>query len=288
MSKEPGARMFPKFVGPRNLKELSQRMGEDAIIVKREDCFDLPPREDIVRYVELKGSKSAYEQMARDMVALLEDGDVSEASIRLVQQLRLTQITSGFVTTDEGKIKRVGFEKADELQSILEDQFEKDQKVVVAARWKPDLNLIEGMAREIGFKVWSIRGGVKRADSDAAILAFRDTTEPSVMVIQPAAASMGIDLSTASTMVWYSHTNSWVDFTQACDRIALSRSSTTFIHLVARTSVDELLMDVLATDGDVAKAVMRKPRELLTGHHLELDGSGRIEVKHSSQDLSQD
>ena len=287
MSKEPGARMFPKFVGPRNLKELTARMGEDAIIVKREDCFDLPPREDIVRYVDLKGSKSAYEQMARDMVALLEDGDVSEASIRLVQQLRLTQITSGFVTTDEGKIKRVGFEKADELQAILEDQFEKDQKVVVAARWKPDLDLIESMAREQGFKVWSIRGGVKRSDSDAAILSFRDTTEPAVMVIQPAAASMGIDLSTASTMVWYSHTNSWVDFTQACDRIALSRSSTTFIHLLARQSVDEVLMDVLANDGDVAKAIMKRPRELLTGHHLDLDNSGRIAVK-SAQDMSQD
>lgn len=284
-SKEPGARMFPKFVGPRNLTELRSRMAKDAIIVKREDCFDLPPREDIVQYVDLKGSKSAYEQMARDMVALLEGGDVSEASIRLVQQLRLTQITSGFVTTDEGKIKRVGFEKSDALQEILEDQFEKEQKIVVAARWKPDLNLIEEMARLIGFKVWSIRGGVKRSESDAAILAFRDTDEPAIMVIQPAAASMGIDLSTASTMVWYSHTNSWVDFTQACDRIALSRSSTTFIHLVARHSVDEILMDVLANDGDVAKAIMKKPKELISGHRLDLDSSGRIDVK-SSQDHS--
>lgn len=285
VSKEPGARAFPKFVGPRNLKELTRRMGEDAIIVKREDCFDLPPREDIVEYVELKGSKSAYQQMAARMVAILEDGDVSEASIRLVQQLRLTQITSGFVTTDEGKIKRVGFEKSDKLQEILEDQFEKDQKVVIAARWKPDLDLIEEMGREIGFKVWSIRGGVKRSDSDAAILSFRDTEEPAIMVIQPAAASMGIDLSTASTMVWYSHTNSWVDFTQACDRIALSRASTTFIHLIARESVDEVLMDVLANDGDLAKAVMTKPQELLTGHTLNLDASGRIEVNHQPRKL---
>lgn len=283
-SKDPDARMFPKFVGPRNLDELKQRMGEDAIIVRREDCFDLPPREDIVEFVDLKGSKSAYQQMARDMVAILEDGDVSEASIRLVQQLRLTQITSGFVTTDEGEIKRVGFEKSDKLQEILEDQYDKEQKVVVAARWKPDLDLIEEMGRELGFKVWSIRGGVKRADSDAAILKFRDCDEPALMVIQPAAASMGIDLSTASTMVWYSHTNSWVDFTQACDRIALSRTSTTFIHILAKQSVDEILMDVLATDGDVAKAVMKRPRELLTGHSLDLDSSGRIQV---SQDKSQ-
>lgn len=279
VSAEPGARTFPKYIGPRNMKELQSRMGQDAVVVLREDCFDLPPREDIVRFVDLKGSKSAYEQMAARMIALLEDGDVAEATIKLVQTLRLSQITSGFVTTDEGEIKRVGFEKHDALHEILEDMYEKEQKVVVAARWKPDLDLIEAMGREFGFKTFAIRGKVKRADSDKAILDFRDYDGPGLMVIQPQAASMGIDLSTASTMVWYSHVNSWVDFTQACDRIALSRSSTTFIHLVARNSVDEIIMDTLANDTDVAKELMQHPERLLKGKRLDLDASGRIRVK---------
>jgi SNF2 family DNA or RNA helicase len=279
VSNQPGARTFPKYVGPKNMKELQQRMGEDAIVVLREDCFDLPPREDIVVSVDLKGSKSAYEQMAAQMIALLEDGDEASASIRLVQTLRLSQITSGFVTTDEGEIKRVGFEKHDALHEIMEDLYEKDQKIVVAARWKPDLDLIQAMGVELGFKTFAIRGKVKRADSDKAILDFRDYDGAALMVIQPAAASMGIDLSTASTMVWYSHVNSWVDFTQACDRIALSRSSTTFIHLVARNSVDEIIMSTLANDTDVAKELMLHPERLLQGKNLNLDASGRISVK---------
>jgi SNF2 family DNA or RNA helicase len=275
----PRPRSFPKFVGPRNLKELRTRMAQDAVIVRREDCFDLPPREDIVIPVELKGSLKTYKQMAEDMIAILEDGDVTEAQIKLVQQLRLTQITSGFVPNEFGEIKRIGFEKSDVLNDLLEDLFDKDQKVVVAARWKPDLDLIEEMGRHLGFEVYSIRGKVKRADSDANIIKFRDTPNAALMVIQPAAASMGIDLSQASTMVWYSHTNSWVDFTQACDRIALSRTSTTFYHLVATNSVDEILMDTLANDGDVAKEIMKKPRTLLTGKKLNTDGDGHIKVK---------
>lgn len=279
VSNEPGARTFPKYIGPRNMKELQDRMGQDAVVVLRQDCFDLPPREDIVRFVDLKGSKDAYEQMAARMIALLEDGDEASASIKLVQTLRLSQITSGFVTTDEGEIKRVGFEKHDALHEILEDMYEKEQKIVVAARWKPDLDLIQAMGNEFGFKTFAIRGKVKRADSDKAILDFRDYEGPALMVIQPQAASMGIDLSTASTMVWYSHVNSWVDFTQACDRIALSRLSTTFIHLVARNSVDEIIMDTLANDTDVAKELMLHPERLLKGKHLDLDASGRITVK---------
>lgn len=281
-----GERMFPKYVGPRNLKQLRRLMAEDAIIVRREDCFDLPPREDIVIPIKLKASRSAYDQMAKEMIAILEDGEMAEASIRLVQQLRLTQITSGFIKTDAGDIKRLGFEKADKLTELLDDLYEKDQKVVVAARWVPDLNLIEDTARDMGFRVFSIRGGVKRHESDQAILDFKACEDPAVMVIQPAAASMGIDLSTASTMIWYSTTTSWVDWTQACDRIALSRNSTTFYHLVAENSADEVLMDNLANDTDVAASIMKKPKELLVGHHLDLSPDGHIKVK-SSRDRSQ-
>lgn len=276
---DPHSRTFPKYIGPKNMNELQSRMGEDAVIVLREDCFDLPPREDIVVPVKLKGSKSAYVQMAKEMIALLEDGDMAEASIKLVQTLRLSQITSGFVTTEDGEQKRIGFEKHDALHEILEDMLEKEQKIVVAARWKADLDLIEAMGHELGFRTFSIRGNVKRADSDKAILDFRDTKDAALMVIQPQAASMGIDLSTASTMVWYSHVQSWVDFTQACDRIALSRTSTTFYHLIVEDSIDEILMDTLANDGNVAKELMEHPERLLGGTQLAKDATGRIKVK---------
>lgn len=269
-------REFPKYLGPANVKELQYRMAKDAVIVRREDCFDLPPREDIVIPVKLKASRKHYEEMAQDMITMLEDGREAEATIKLVQQLRLTQITSGFVTTDEGEVVRVGFEKSDALKELLDDMFEKDQKVVVAARWKADLDLIAELGEHIGFKVWSIRGGVKRTDSDKAILDFRDFDGPGMMVIQPQAASMGIDLSTASTMIWYSATPSWVDFSQSCDRIALSRTSTTFYHLLATQSVDEILMETLRGDGDVARAIMTRPTELLTGHHLKMSADGKL------------
>ena len=280
---DKSGRTYPRFLGAKNLPELKKRINKDGIIVRREDCFDLPPREDIVRYVELKGSKKAYDEMAEEMIALLEDGDIAEAQIKLVQALRLQQITSGFVTTETGETKRLGFEKSDALEDLLVDLFEKDQKVVVAAKFKPDMDLIEELGKRLGFQVWSIRGKVKRADSDAAIVSFRKTDKPAIMVIHPAAASLGIDLSTASTMIWYSHTSSWVDFTQACDRIALSRNSTTFYHLVVKYSVDEAVLSTLAADGDLAKEIMKKPSEMIKGSSLNVDSQSRIKVVSSKR-----
>lgn len=268
---------YKQFIGPRNMPELVRRMREDAVIVQREDCFDLPAREDIVIPVKLTKSRPAYDKMAEEMVVELENGEYAEASIPLVKTLRLGQITSGFVTSaDSGERVRLGFEKAKVLEGLLEDLFEKDQKVIVAARWVDDLDLIEATGDALKVPVWSIRGKVKRTDSDRAIHEFRDHEGAGLMVLQPSAASLGIDLSTASTMVWYSHTPSWVDFTQCCDRIALSRHSTTFYHLVAEHSVDEVLINTLATDGDVAKAIMAEPGKLVDGQPLDLDDYSRL------------
>jgi SNF2 family DNA or RNA helicase len=267
---------WEQFLRPRNLAELQRRMRADAFMIRRDQCFDLPPREDLVEYVDLGPSKQVYHQMAEEMIAELEDGSTAEAGLKITQALRLGQITSGFVTDDEGHQKRIGFEKFNRLVEILDDLLEKELKVVVAARWRADLDLVEDYCREGKIPHYSVRGKIKRAEGDRAIQEFEKAEGAAVMCVQPAAAALGIDLSTASHMVWYSHTPSWVDFTQCCDRIALSRKSTTFIHLVARHSVDEIVLDTLAGDGDIHRAIMNHPDELIKGRTLDLDDQARL------------
>lgn len=270
---------FKKYKGPKNQDELVQLMREDAVVVRRSECFDLPPREDVVRFVQLSSkTKKVYDEMAKELIAELETGTVAEAQIMLVRNMRLAQLTSGFVTDENGDNVRIGHEKSDALSEILSEAFENEEHMVVAARWVDDLDLIEKLGRSIGFKTYSIRGSVSRKQSDSNIRAFRAAKEPSLMVLQPSAAALGIDLSTAPTMVWYSHTNSWVDFSQTCDRVALSPSPTTFIHLVVENSVDESTLETLRVDGDQAARIMSNPRQALTGHSLEVDEHSRIKM----------
>ena len=134
---------------------------------------------------------------------------------------------------------------------------------MIAARFKADLNAIAELCDDLGLPCWQLRGGVKRADSDRFIREFRKHDDAAVFLMQPSAGSLGIDLSTSAKMIWYSLTPSFVDFTQACDRIALSRNSTTFVYLLAKDTVDEVLYDALKADGDVAKAITSSPEKLL-------------------------
>jgi SNF2 family DNA or RNA helicase len=249
-----------------NITAVQRLIHRDAFAVKREDCFDLPPRETQIIKVPLQKSAAVYDKLAAEMVAELihrKEEHTVEASIPLVLGLRLAQITSGFAKTDEGRLLRVGSEKLDALRELLEDYAEKDQKVVVAARFKPDLNAISRLACSLDLPVFELRGGMKNEHTTRNIRDFRRLDGCGVFVMQPQAGSLGIDLSTAPNMVWYSLTRSWTDFTQSNDRIALSRHSTTFTYLLGEGTVDEEMYLVLQLDGDIGKRILDKPERAL-------------------------
>lgn len=277
---------YPQFLRSRNVGELKERIHADAYAVKRSDCFDLPPREDVITKVPLAASARTYDELAENMVAEIEEllemraeaGIVTqtskkrelvkkihtvEAAIRLTLTLRLCQITGGCATTDEGKVIRIGSEKITVLRDRLDDLFECEEKVVVAARFKPDLAAAERLGAEFDVPTFRLSGGVSRDDGTRFIREFGAIDGAALFVVQPSAGSLGIDLSAASRMVWYSLTPSWTDFTQCCDRIALSRRSTTFEYLLADGTVDEVMYQTLKEDGEIHEKIIQRPALLL-------------------------
>lgn len=256
-----------------NQKELHRKLHQDAFAITREECFDLPPRTHQIVPVDLEESGPIYDQMAEDMVARIHTGEITEASIKLVQGLKLRQITSGIVrleATEEhpkGKLVRTGQEKLNALKEILSDLFEADEKVVIGAHFVGDINSIRKLCEDLGVDAFVLRGGVPRRQRDADIENFRKHEGPACFIAQPQAASLGIDLRTASILIWFSLTPSYVDFTQFNDRIALSERATTYMYLLARDTIDEIMYKTLQEDGDVVKEIMASPESLLRGHH---------------------
>ena len=269
---------FPQWLRERKdgMADLQRGIHKDGMVVRREDCFDLPERlpDRIVKVRMSPRTRNAYEDMAETMIAEIEEGLVAEAAIPLVVTLRLQQITSGFVGIQpEGvdhrgrplpvKNHRIGTDKLEALREILmEEVMEREEKIVVAAKYKMDLDAITKLCADLGITMWSIRGGMHRTETDDAIRKFKRHDDMGVMLIQPDAASLGIDLSTANHMVWYSLTQSWVNWTQSCDRIALSNTATTFTYLQIPGTVDEWLYDSLLHDTNVSRMILTHPEKL--------------------------
>jgi SNF2 family DNA or RNA helicase len=270
---------YERWVGNREheVEKLRGKIHLDSFAVTREECFDLPKASHQVYPVQMSSDTAqAYDDMAEQMVAKIKTGEIAAASIPLVVNLRLAQITSGIVKTEptpdhpNGRLVRIGTEKMDAIESILSDLFEADEKVVIAARFSADIAAIAQVCTKLKVDNWTIQGRRKGPDQDrktkdANIKKFRAHDGPAAMIIHPQAAGMGIDLSTASTMVWYSLTNSWVDYTQACDRIALNPHSVSYIYLLASPN-DQIMYEGLQEDGDFVKTVQASPDKLLRNY----------------------
>jgi len=263
---------FSQFIGVKNEPKLRKKLHKEAFAVARDECFDLPANfpPKIIK-VPLEETAKIYDDMAEEMVARIESGEYTEASIKLVQNLRFAQITSGLAKTSptlehpEGRWVRVGKEKLRYLDDLMQDWMEQDEKVVICARFRADIasiaKMIEGYSSKP--KVFLLQGGMKPAERQAAIKGFRECDTAAAFIMNPQAGSLGIDLRTASTMVWYSLVNSFVDYSQSLDRIALSGKANRFYYLLGEGTYDELMFEALQTDGDIVKMIQASPHRLL-------------------------
>lgn len=261
---------YKQWIKNRNMTHLRALLHREAFAITRDECFDLPPRREQIIPVELTGHNAElYDQMAEEMIAKIKTGEITEASIKLVQSLRLGQLTSGIAKTTptdehpEARLLRVGKDKLVVLENLLADLFEADEKVVIGARWRADISAAVALAKKLKAPAYEIHGGIPaRERQDHQIKPFNRTDGKALMVIQPQAGGLGIDLSAASIFIWFSLTNSWVDYRQSEDRIALANKSTMFMYLIAKGTIDELMYDTLQEDGDLAKAVTASPDRL--------------------------
>jgi SNF2 family DNA or RNA helicase len=101
-----------------------------------------------------------------------------------------------------------------------------------------------------------ISGEVK--DRQSQVTAFQADADVKVMVGQIQTIGLGLTLTAASTMVFYSENYSMSDFEQTKARIHRNGQAEpcTFLFLAAKGTVDEQVLKALRDKADLAKALV--------------------------------
>ena len=237
--------------------ELMQRVHSIAYRVTKAECLDLPETTDEVRHVDLEPTaRRVYRNLVNDSWTALEKGQVTAANI-LTRLLRLMQLTGGYLTDDEGgKPQQLSSAKLDALEEILESAREEGAKLVVIARFVPEIEAICGLLARMHIGYALIKGGTHHRDDEVA--RFQNDPACTVFVGQIATAGLGITLTAASTMVFYSLDFSMANYEQAKARIHRvgQHSPCTYIHLLARNTVDDKVLRALRDKADLAKSLI--------------------------------
>lgn len=237
--------------------ELTEKLHSISYRATKAECLDLPETTDVIRQIELEpAALRIYRGLVKESYAELAGGEVTATNI-LTRLLRLSQLTGGFLGNDEtAAVEQVSAAKLSALEDILDGAMAEGKKLVIIARFIPEIRAICKLLEKRGLGYSCITGEVKNRDEQVA----RFQKEPEVMAFvgQIATAGLGITLTAASTMVFYSLDYSMSNFEQTKARIHRvgQRMPCTYLYLVARGTVDEKVLAALESKADLARTLV--------------------------------
>ncbi len=237
--------------------ELTRGILSIAFRATKAECLELPETTEIVQRVELEPQAwKLYQQLVRDSYTRIKEGEITAANV-LTRLLRLSQLTGGFLRGDEtDRVERVSSAKLDALSDIIDSAVQEAGKLVIIARFLPEIDAITAMLerKSIGYSL--ITGAVK--DRDEQVQRFQSESVVTVFVGQIATAGLGITLTAADKMVFYSLDYSMSNFEQTKARIHRvgQRNPCTYIYLIAENTVDAKVLKALRDKADLARTLI--------------------------------
>lgn len=237
-------------------EDFLQKMHSIAFRVTKDECLDLPEIIEEVREIELEPkAMKMYQEIEKESYTELQNSEVSAVNV-LTKLLRLSQLTGAHLTDDDGDCNAVSTAKLAALEDFVDSMMAENKKLVIMARFVPEMNDIQEMLEKKGIGYAAVRGGVK--DRAEEIRRFQEDSDCMVFIGQIAAAGLGITLTAASTMVFYSMDYSMSNFEQAKARIhrVSQKNDCLYIYLIAKGTVDRKVLKSLRNKVDLAKLLV--------------------------------
>lgn len=238
-------RGYPQILGYRDIEVLQAKIDLISYRVIKSQCLDLPPKvyQTITFDLDLK-ERRAYDQMAKQMITEIGDMPIPAANAA-VKLNKLSQITGGTILDPNGTLHPIGESKLKVLGELLEGL--EHEKVIIFALYKADQARIVDYLEKSGRKVLSINSNQTEEEAEHAKKTFQSSPEPYAIVISIKLGSVGITLTAASFVVYFSNSFSLADRAQSEDRahrIGQTRK-VTYYDLVARKTIDSYVIKSL-------------------------------------------
>lgn len=246
-------------------------------MIKAEVLSQLPAKSYQRRDVEMSPKQAkAYNDIAKELVTVLEDGTVLVADGSLAGATRLLQFASAYCevksTDEDGQLLPAAdwevklsdpSPKVDELMDIIRDN--PGKPLVVAAEHRQLIDLVAQRLTDEGVEFARITGGVSADERDAAVQAFQ-TGKLDYLLFTYKAGGVGLNLTRADTMVRLQRGWSLVEMKQGEDRIHRIGSEVhdaiTIIDLVTAGTIEEDQIERLYMKAERLEEIVRDRAKL--------------------------
>lgn len=202
-----------------------------AIRFEKAQCLDLPELTFVDREAPLSPQQLKYYNTLKKQMLIEAAGEEITAINAAVKLNKLLQISGGAVYSDNKEV--IEFDVTDRLKVVKEVIDESSHKVLVFVPFTHTIELLTKYLTKHGITCDVINGAVSANRRAEIVKEFQTRTDPKVLVIQPQAASHGLTLTAANTVIWYAPTSSVETYLQANARIDRpgQRNPMTVVHI---------------------------------------------------------
>lgn len=206
-----------RWVPKPNAQLIVHKVLQPAIRFEKAQCLDLPPITFVERDAPLTPQQHKYYQILKKQMLIEAAGEEVSAVNAAVQINKLLQIAGGAVYTDTKQV--VEFDVSNRLNVVQEVIEESTHKVLVFVPFTHTIELLQKHLAKNNITCEVINGSVSVNRRTDIVKQFQEQPEPKVLLIQPKAASHGLTLTAANTIIWYAPCTSVETYLQANARI---------------------------------------------------------------------
>jgi SNF2 family DNA or RNA helicase len=209
--------------------------------------LDLPPVTHVEREAPLTPQQQKYYDLLKKKMIMEAGGEQVTSVNAAVNINKLLQISGGAVYTDNNEV--VEFDVKNRLNVVLEVIEESSHKVLVFVPFTHTIELLETFLTKHKISCGVISGQVSVNKRSEIIQRFQNDPDPYVLIIQPQAASHGLTLTAANTIIWYAPVTSVETYLQANARIDRpgQHNPMTIVHIKG-SEVEAKLYTMLRTN----------------------------------------
>ena len=252
-----------KWVPKHDSDTIVHKALQPAIRYTKEECLDLPEITYSTRDVPLTPQQNKYyERLRQDMLVRAAGEEITTVNAAAAMN-KLLQLSSGAVYSDTGEI--IEFDASNRISVLKEVIDEASHKVLVFVPYRHAIQIVSDELIKSGYTTEIISGDVPVNRRTEIFKRFQETPHPRVLVIQPQAASHGVTLHAANTIIYWSPVMSVETYLQANARVhrAGQKNPSTVIHLQG-SPVEKRMYKMLQEKVDVHTKIVDLYGELLS------------------------
>ena len=254
-------REYPKLVAYRNMELLRQVVAAHGTSLTKESAgIKLPPKLYSKRYFELTSAqRRAYEQLKEQCFAEI-GGDICSADLAIVEILRLQQVTSGYLPTDDGEEGPAGLvalcDPNPRVRLLVETVEDAAHQVIVWAKFRQDVSNILAALEAEGISAVRYDGQCSEDELAEAKATFK-AGGAQVFVSNPAKGREGLTMNNAKTMVYFNNSHKLEHRRQSEERNHRigQCDSVSVVDIAAVDTIDSLIIDSLRAKREIADYV---------------------------------